>query len=394
MAVLTWSTPVVAQDMSPIASPLREYVQRASKLGMTHAEDSPELVDSHETQLLRRQREEALPNVVGTDPDHARTMGQLDKIQFGSGWLPTGEAGRHETKDQQAQGMVFYGSRWCPPEEAEKLRESDRNEVGWLFQHRVDTPHLVIFSSESLAYTKELSALLENEVATYERFYDGVWSLKPHTKPIPVFLFGTRADFVKAVDISVPSATQGGYNRIRKILYVGKTAQGDRDQVTFTATHELVHALDDYRAHMLHPTIPLWIVEGRADHFSHSVVGGQVLPGAVWMPKSLSRARELEKALATASIRGVVTSNAAAFHGRASTTYVLAWAFVHFLFHGEGGKHAAGFGKFLSGLPEASSLSHLEAAVGTLQELEPVFKAYVRETLLPAALSSSKNNSP
>ena len=68
---------------------------------------------------------------------------------------------------------------------------------------------------------------------------------------------------------------------------------------------------------------------------------------------------------------------------RVSQNYLWSWAWMHFLCHGEGGKHASRLLAFLGSPADKSSLAAFEKAVGPLAEMEPAFKAYLEKEFLP-----------
>ncbi len=369
------------------AAPAADYAERAAKLeGKKDAEAWLKLADFAEERLLWTEREQALRKAVAADPGNAEAHARLDEVKVGKDWLPAGEAEALEAAEQQAKGLMWYGKGWIPAAEADRLREADRKAVGWDVESRLDTPHLTLYSARPLAFTRHLAALLEDEVGVYRRLYGKVFTLDPKPFAIRVYVFADRDTFARIVTRDTghppPDATSRGIYHAG-ILYVGAAAAGgDEEEVLKTAAHEMTHALDGRVGHVLR-TGRLWLVEGRADYLGFSVHGRRILPGRVRIPAGDRRLEALSHAIDGVDLREVMTPDAAAFMANAGRNYTVAWAWVHFLFHAEGGRYAPAFRDFLRGLPDKADTERFEGVVGKLSDLEPAFRRYVREALVP-----------
>ncbi len=374
-------------------SPEADYAERAAKLeGEKDAKAWLKLADFAEEHLPWEAREEALRKALAQDPEDAEAHARLDEVKVGQAWLPAGEAEAREAEEKQAKGLVFYGKGWIPAAEADKLREADRKEAGWDVAFRLDTAHLRVYSGRPLAFTRRLAALLEDEVGVYRKLYGGTLALDPEPPTVRVYVFADRDGFARVVAQVVgrdpPGKSPGMYSPETGVLYVGDSAKGGSEgAVLQTAAHEMTHALDHRWARV--PEWPNWLVEGRAHHLGFAIRGRRILPGTVAVPPGARILKTLGEAIDGADLREFLALTPEGFVGEGiGSHYALSWALVHFLFHGEGGKYAPGFRAFLQGLPGKGSVADFEKAVGPLSGLEPAFKRYVKETLIPGAKPS------
>ncbi len=369
----------------PPLDPEAEYGQRAARLGETDPKGWVALADFCEERGLWERQAEALRKVLALEPDHKEARARLDEACFSGEWLPAEEAEAREAEAMQGMGLLLYGTTWIPAKEADRLREADRKAVRWDVETRIDTPHLVLYSSRPLAFTRRLAALLENEVGAYRRLYGRVWKMDPGAKPIRIYLFGDRATFERVggpVHGGHLSDYVGGFYdaNATKILYVGmiRGAEGNETMAASIAVHELLHGLDYLLSRSVVKGTPKWIQEGRAEHFGQAIQGRRVQPG------TLSRfARGRFRTVFGGGMPEIpIATLVDGACGFTEAHYAASQAFVHFLFHGDGGRHAAGFRAFLSGLPAKASRAEFEKAVGKLPALEPAFRRHDQEVLL------------
>ncbi len=368
-------------------APEAEYEARAAKLGNKNPKGWLELANFCEEHLLWDKRSEALRRTVAIEPGNAEAHARLDEMRSGKDWLPADEAEAKEAEEMQAKGLAFYGSAWLPQKEAAALKEADRKLVGWALEVRLDTPHLRIYSARPLDFTRRLAGLLENEVGAYERLYGRIWKSGTAPKAMQVFVFADRPTFEKiatATGHPISQGASGFYEGGCRILFVGVTADkelGSPAELRCTAVHEMLHALDHQMTHVNVVGAPCWLMEGRANHFGFGILGRQVLPGALNEPDGTGLLHDgctspipISEVMDQANFKG---ANQPAY-------YALATAWVHFLFHGEDGRHASAFRTYLSGCPGKASKADFEKAVGRISDLEPPFREYVQKTLRPS----------
>lgn len=297
-----------------------------------------------------------------------------------------------EIARNEAKGLAFYGDRWIPAGEAGLLRARDREVVGWDLDLRLDTPRFRIYSGKPLSYTRRIVSILESAHEGYRERYAAVWKLEPAPKPLVVYLCGDRATFEKAGEMltrgtdgaAVDAVTAAFYTSGAGVLCLGEAARASADKRPRDSAHELTHALDHLLAGHPWPALPAWVSEGRGEYYGYSVIGRQVLPGLARFHLRDGKPGLLVRSLPGISLRRIVDAGWDAFNQEAAYHYPPSWAFVHFLYHAERGRYAPGFRRFLSGLPARATPGDLESALGaTLEELEPRFKRYVLDVLVP-----------
>ncbi len=376
-------------------APEADYAERAAKLeGKKDAKAWLKLADFAEEQLLWEKREEALRKAVEADPKNAEAHERLDEVKVGQDWLPAAEAEAKDAEEKQAKGLVFYGAKWVPSKEADKLREADRKAVGWPLEFRLDTPHLRIYSARPLDLTLRVARLLERHDLAYRRLHAPVWKLKPPSSPLKVYFFADRKTYLDVAASEdpgndAPDMMGGFYLNSTKTLYLGATRQDEEEKgrrqtpelILHMAVHEMTHGLDDRVVGM--EGMPVWLLEGRAEYLAYAIRSDRVMPGFIGIIESLSFRQDLAGALEALRPGDVMKMTQGEFSQDGLRCYALSCAWVHFLYHGDGGRHAEGFRRFLAGCPGKSSPALLEKAVGPLSDLEPAFKRYVKETLLP-----------
>jgi hypothetical protein len=385
--------------------PQTEFAARAAALGAADAEGWLKLADFCEQHLLWTERKAALDKVVAFDPENKVARSRLDQAKYKEQWLPIDDAETREAKDKQAEGLVFFQSGWVPAADAQKRLDVLRARVPWSFTMALEGESLIMLSSEEFEFSRKLHCVLENTAKAYRRSHQDVWPLRPLDSKVKVFLFANRNEF-KALAGNPPDDAAGGYNPLmgggKGCLMISRTPKGTVDEMLITAVHELTHALDHRLCGILSMRVPGWIAEGRASYFGHSQLRRQIIPGAICIPPSPSMASmvpNLKNGLQNVPLASLVNLNMQQFNGpRALEHYALAWAWVHFLYHGDSGKYASGFAQFLKGVPAGKfSQADLETAVGQLADLEPRFKLYVENQILPsveAQVAGSKTLAP
>ncbi len=251
--------------------------------------------------------------------------------------------------------------------------------------------HVAVESDLPAPAIRQVVAVLEEAVTAYRELYAGVWDLSAEAPVVKVRLIGNPEEFKRIVTEAQGAesgpGTQGRYLHKSRTLYIN-AGRGDAltPAALSTAVHEFSHALDHLWAGQERPQgCPFWSFEGRSDYLGYSVLKGRLVPGAAAFSRDTPEV--LEKTLAyPLTLKELVDMKGKAFYDpkHVNSHYVLSWAFVHFLFHGDGGIHAEGFRKYLKGFPDGFQRVRLEAAVGNLDNLDAPFRAYLRDTLMPA----------
>ncbi len=390
--ILVLFAPLLLGASAP--APEADYAERAAKLeGKKDAKAWLKLADFAEEHLLWEKREEALRKALEQDPENAEAHERLDERKWNGEWLPAEEAEAKEAEEKQAKGLVLYGKGWVKAKEADKLREADRKEVGWPMELRLDTPHLRIYSAKPLPFTRRLAAILESEIGVYEKLYGKVLKLDPKPLILRVYVFEDRDTLDRICErnrelIVLSPGVLAWYSssKTQILCVMGDLAGPPERSVLQMAATEMNQAIDDLLAHVLVSLGEggaMWLIKGRAYHLGYSVHGRRILPGVTTLSADDGTLQVLAEAIDGVALRNLMGLDQKAFEANGMQNARIAWAWVHFLFHGEGGKHAPGFRTYLQGIPGKAATTHFEMAVGPLSDLEPAFKRYVKETLIP-----------
>lgn len=382
------------------ADPAADYAQQAKSLGKRRdAKAWLALADFCERHLLPAQRLEALRQAAAAEPANAQVRARLGQVKTGGAWVGADEAEAKEHREREAKGQAFYGSGWVGAKQATALRDEDRRTEGWDLETRVDTPAFRIYTDKPAAFARRLGAVLENDLAAYRALYADVWALEGAPAPAKVYAFRDRAGFEKVAgprhDPPMTDGTGGFAHFESKILFVGasKAAYAQLTPAELdarllqTARHEAVHGFDDWLARWYDPmrgSGGYWTVEGRAEHLAFSGIGRLVIPGLLQAPPKDGKVAAVPEAVGSIRLAEFLAWDPGRFRQEGVRGYAYAWALVHYLFHGEGGRHAAGFKAFLKGAPDHLSAEDLDKALGTAAAgLEPAFRTHVETVFLP-----------
>lgn len=383
-----------AAKESPTA--LKGYQERLKAIDRKSAADWIGVADFCEAEGLLEKRREALRKAVAIEPDHAEARARLDEKRWKGKWIPADQTDDAEAKE--SAGKMFYGSAWQAEPEMVAAREADRAETGWPHVLRIDTPHLRVFSDAPWPLTRRIADLLENEVGTYRRFHPPAFCPEERLKalesaPLRVFLLGTPRSFAEvASKVRKVGPDLGGfYAEGSRTLYLGRT--GNDAKGTFlevTAAHEMLHALDHVLSGLTDQSLPGWLIEGRACHFGWAVRGRHVMPGTIRFAEIEAYPEKLESCVAGFKLAGLIEMPRGRFR---QEEYALGWALVHFLYHGDEGRHAEAFRNYLlkateKGNPEPGSLPQFTEILGDPSGMEAAYRTYVMKTLAPEGKAS------
>jgi hypothetical protein len=161
-------------------------------------------------------------------------------------------------------------------------------------------------------------------------------------------------------------------------------ANGFSRRVLFhEATHELLYNTAEHMKNS-RGEIPSWLNEGLAEYMAYCVEGTDGRPA--FTPGAIARAHfkthaEARQPLDLARVLTLSSGDFAA-SSLADLKYSEAYTLVHFLLHGENGKHRKGFLDFVRGTykGQSSSTSFRDAMGGHERELEQAWVAYVKAT--------------
>lgn len=402
--ILALLLPLAAWGAEPSQDPKKLYAARLKEIDAKDAQAWVALADDCERWLLLDKRKEALRKALGLDPDHAEARTRLDERCLMGKWMDADAADAQEAKAMQTKGLAFYGTDWIPTKDAAEAREKDRKEQGWLLETRLDTAHLRIYSDMPLEHTLRLGALMENTLGAYLRFHPPGFVKEGKlealaAKPITAYCCWTKARFLEVASPFWKAAgggpmhpdMNGFYSSKDRMLFLFRHEQdASLEFLRVTAAHEFFHGLDHVLAKVPSLTNPRWVHEGRACHFGWSVQGRQVLPGHIDFADQEAYPDLLAQALKDLPLSTLIGIDKAGFNTQSH--YIVAWALVHFLAHGEHGRHAERFREFLAGVPDGKvTPEDFARTFGDPKALEPAFKTYALKTLIPAAQASRQS---
>ncbi|MBK8095812.1 MAG: DUF1570 domain-containing protein [Planctomycetes bacterium] len=328
---------VNTQPRAQLPSPLREWLlgQVCVRMGelpvaVAHFDTvlaaDPQFTEGRwwRANALHRQRrfaeaERDYAAVLAACPDHASAAHDLVVLL-----LTTGNPGpAKEVADRAAQAGVD-GEAMAP---LRRLLVAAAHGPAWArtFEHR--TRHYVVRTDLDDATAAAAAATLEAAFLAYERAL-GV-TVSP-LAPLSVFVFSGEAGYrryVADIEAGIPMHTSGLYCPQLKQLLAWNPLEPTALHATLR--HEGLHQyLDSIAADP-----PVWFNEGLAEYFEQGrMVGG-------WFTAATVRRDHLEALRRRPPRRLGEFLRAGAFYDEPERNYAQAWAFVHFLRHGEPAPH-------------------------------------------------------
>lgn len=342
------------------------------------------------------QQEAALfRRLLRAKPEHAEARARLGFVRDGKKWIETAEAWRREAREHERNGEACYGEGWIPKADAEAKLKEDASVLGWAPRLRLDTKDVRIFSAAEYPTAR---ALAEAAAAVWPVYLamDGAACPLKAPRAVRVCLFEDRktwaAVYRKLIGEELPSYGGSCYHDLTDTVYICMEAapamKATEAGLAETVVHEMVHALDEQALQGL-ALRPKWVEEGRAEYLGHATWLRGIVPGAVMLEKNDARSQNLADAVMKVALAELLDADREKFYGeKMKFYYPLAWALVHFLLHGEDGRHADAFRAFVCDAETGWSREAFEARIGKLDEIEPAFKKYIREILLPLARAS------
>ena len=214
-------------------------------------------------------------------------------------------------------------------------------------------------------------SLLESFDAFFERFWDGRAPLRPDPGPGRVYLFYSFYKYNKLLtgDPRFGEFRPSGHYRPFLdvvVLHTDAVGAGDLPDVL---VHEAAHRAIERRLFGNAAPRSPWLPEGLASYFGFTARGsdGTFQAGSIGgkhavLVRGAERAQPTQAKAALRALREAMggktrfsldamlrIENPTSFYGEdAPLRYAAAWALVHFLFHGDGGAHAANFVRYLA----------------------------------------------
>lgn len=253
------------------------------------------------------------------------------------------------------------------------------------------TRHFAIESTASEADTAQVGDAAEALHASWTDFFAHELAQgearapeaepRPSDAPLRMRLYASQAEF-KAHNRSRPWA-EAFYLRPLSHAYISR-GRGNRHHWML---HEVVHQLNTEVLGRRHPR---WIEEGLACYFGGSrLVDGVLRPGDIdattypawWLPNYAlgddraqdDRAQDIRR-LRMIPLRAMLTGqDVPPLDANVNLHYVQHWTLVHFLLHGDGGQHAAGFRALMA---TQAGLEEFERLIGPVDVIESRWRAH------------------
>jgi hypothetical protein len=324
---------------------------------------------------LAVEAEHAWRRAASIDPENAEARRKLGHVKRGGAWLD--RAGQAAAEAEKKRGMTLYGLEWVKPEEAERLRKKERAEVGWEFDRKVQGAHWSIYTDAPEETARKVLAVAE---AVYEAFVEdlaGTWPLAGG-RGLRAYVFKDRERFMK--EANLPTAWAEGYydggRRACFCYYDPANSKNPFHWFVHEAEHQLVAEVVAGA-----PGLNAWLSEGYACYYGTSrmregrLILGEIDPDTYptwWRKKYTERLWPLGEFADRIAPRFGEQKDPNPF-------YLQAWLLVHYLMHGEEGRHRAGFRKFLVEAARGSAdTATFEKHVGRFADLQEGFTRYAR----------------
>lgn len=291
----------------------------------------------------------------------------------------------HWIHEQRAleRGAALAQKRAAAARRAEWARRWAQPEPPLAGARTLATAHYRIASTVDDMQTRQVADAVEALHAAYMGFFRDATPRRAFADggPLQLTLYANRAQF-RSYNRSFWWA-EAYYRRPTCYAYFPAGEPNPYHWMLHEATHQL-------NTEVAGLTLPKWANEGLAAYFGTSRLHDGVLhPGRidpdtypVWTLGGLDLSGSLDRDVRRGRIiplRALVTGvDAPPFERNLNLYYVEYWRLVHFLLHGDGGRHAAAFKRMLmeGGTPEA-----FERAFGPPERIELAWYADLREKI-------------
>lgn len=317
-------------------------------------------------------------SILRLDPDHADARAKLGYAKIDGAWVSSIDRLLVDTAKKKSEGLMLFGDEWVNTNE--ELLRNERKKVGWDFDLKIRSAHWVIYTDASEEVALRVLKVAE---ATFEAFVEdmiGTLPIKPAPKAMRIFLFKDRERYQK--EARLPTAwAEGYYNSSRAACFCYYDARNDKNP-THWIVHEAVHQLM-FELISEPADVTNWLSEGYACYFGTSkLVGGELKLGQVdpdTYPAWWRSRYAPEKFMTLSDLLDVVGPNLDRQRDP-NPFYLQSWLFVHYLLHGEDGKHRKAFRSFLVQAVQGKSRTPtFEKIVGRLADLEAGYLKYAKD---------------
>jgi hypothetical protein len=254
--------------------------------------------------------------------------------------------------------------------------------------------------------SKAVLELLESFRAFFEEFWAGRIELEPYEQQSRIFLYDSFYKYNELLGFDarrMPVRPEGHYISVINVMVVN-TRSGTPAGFADALVHEAAHQLVDQEIFAGTGGMSTWLSEGLASYFGFTYrdkkgnfqagrIGGKSTALLKDVPVGASnegsqRVKELRSALKKLpddsaflhELLGAVEPSQF-YTGDLMLNYSGAWMVVHFLLHGEDGRYADGFARYIQAEVEGRAGPEvLYDALGTTAgELQDAFVAYVKK---------------
>ncbi|GAB3752716.1 hypothetical protein GCM10028795_22270 [Lysobacter olei] len=241
----------------------------------------------------------------------------------------------------------------------------------------MDTAHYRITSTATAVQTARTGEAAELLFQAYAAFFPSASAQVRRPTRLSLVLYRDQQEF-KAHNRSKPWA-EAYYLAPSCHAYYAEGKPNPVHWMLHEATHQLSREVSGFPK-------ALWVDEGLATYFGASrIEHGALRPGLAdrnayplwWLPQ-LALSGDLQQDLRSGRLiplRDVIAGTGPDIGGHVNTYYLQFWSLTHFLFHHDGGRHAAGYRKLIA---RGGSLTDFEALIGPVEQIQGEWYRYLQ----------------
>lgn len=253
--------------------------------------------------------------------------------------------------------------------------------------HTLDTAHYRILSNATPEQTRRIAEAVEALHRAYFKLFPQ--PAQREAQRLELVLYKDRDQFQRH-NRSARWA-EAYYRAPRGYAYFNATAANPHHWMLHEATHQLQREVSGFRRSR-------WLDEGLATYLSSSqLIDGQLQPGSpdpeaypIWQLPWHRMSGVMQQDIANGTfipLRALITGQGAPpVDDNVNAYYIHWWSLAHYLMHGDGGRHAAGYKRLVA---EPGGVEAFERLVGPLAEVQRGWYAdlvrHVRQAQAPLA---------